>query len=183
MSETEPRDDTQRSASGNPNIHIVQMYIYGTRWLLLVGIDIRDGTIRLAELHVGNTTIRLAMSEPRPMSDASRLERIERELNDIVGGVSPLFLLWIGASQYERIFLNLLVKKGRITVPEVLDAFRAEGLKHSTGRILAGVTGAISKKLKGTGITDLWISDYDGDVRRWTLNGKYVADAREAFKD
>lgn len=143
----------------------------------------RGNRIGSAELHVGGTTIRIVMSKPRPLGDAERLERIERDLNDIAGGVSQLFLLWIGASQYERIFLDLLAKRGRVTSDEILDAYRAEGLRHSTGRILAGVTGGITKKLQRAGMKDFWVADYDGEARRWTLNPKYSGEARDTFKD
>ncbi len=85
--------------------------------------------------------------------------------------------------EYERIFLDRLPASGRVTSEEFLGAYRAEGLRHSTGRILAGVTGGITKKLQRTGIKDFWVADYDGEVRRWTFNPKYAVEARDTFTD
>src|SRR2546430_2207091 len=151
----------------------------------MVKVEVKDKQVHAAEVRVGEQVFHLAMMKPLPISRIDELEEMERKLNELSGQtpVTPLRQLRSACSEYERLFLRELATKGEVNVAHVLAAYKAAGLKSGTGRILAGVTGGVRKKLPWYKVEDLYTADYDGDERIWILNSKYTSEAREAFED
>jgi hypothetical protein len=150
----------------------------------MVAVNVKDGKIQYAELQVGEQEFSLPMRKPIPVSRINELEELENKLNAITGEspMTPLRRLWDQCSPYEQAFLRELASKSKVNVAEMLSVYRARGLKSNSGRILAGVTGGIHKKLIPLKIEDLYQADYDGDERVWMMSPKYAAEAREEFR-
>ncbi len=151
----------------------------------MVNVSVKDGKVQSVELQIGERTVGIPLREPLDREAIADFEEIEARINKMTGQnpESPLHQLWEQSSEYERVFLNLLATKDEVRVADVLAVYQTRGLKHGTGRILAGVTGGVRKKLYWYTIEDLYKSDYDDAGERvWTLNEKYTAEARTNFK-
>ena len=150
--------------------------------------EVKGGKVVSMELVIGGQVLKLSLNEPKELQVVAEAEQIEIRMNELIGwsASSPLAQLWDMCSDYERAFLRSLAEDETVSVSDVLEVYRKASLKHSTGRILAGVTSGVTKKLKRLGIADLIEADYSGSgdqwERTWALNAKYAAVARRVFR-